>query len=298
MVNLKALQTFVQVAQVGSYSVAAQQLHLSQPTVSVHIKALETDFQTKLLRFDGQRYRATADGAIVLSYAAKIFQLTDQLEQTFVRPVQPTLKVAATSVLSLIAPQMYAAVHQTGAELYLNISNATGALDSLAAGVVDCALAALSSDQVATYQSRYALLPLATDAVYLVASRQNPLSKLTQVTPEDLQQQVFVMREAGSGTATLLTEFLRAQQIKAQSILRVPQHATVAQTIQNGMGIGLLSQYWLQSAAATLTTLPVANFPVKREIYLLAPRATNQLREFAALITELLTAAQKKPTTP
>lgn len=60
MVNLKALQTFVQVAQIGSYSLAAQQLHLSQPTVSVHIKALETDFQTKLLRFDGQRYRATA----------------------------------------------------------------------------------------------------------------------------------------------------------------------------------------------------------------------------------------------
>ena len=83
MIDLTKLQTFIQVVQSSSFSEAAERLHLSQPTISHHIKTLEQDLGLELFDRAGGRLRLTQAGAILLPRARKLLRDAIELQQLF-----------------------------------------------------------------------------------------------------------------------------------------------------------------------------------------------------------------------
>ncbi|MFD1125989.1 LysR substrate-binding domain-containing protein [Lentilactobacillus raoultii] len=291
MVTLKSLRTFIQLSEIGNYSKTAKKLHLSQPTVSVHIKSLEDELHTKLLKYDGSKYKPTEDGYFVLNYAYKISHLETDLRHAFEnRNVKETnLRVAATSVGTILVPEIYDLVNEKLPNTYLmiNISNSSKALASLTSADMDCVVAPLNDRQLNNYQKSYYVTVVAKDIVYFVANRSHPLAQKRKVGIADLQDQIFVMREEGSSTADMLSCFLRQNQIKAKNIIRVSQHETVYRTLSRGNGIGLLSKFWIPKNDANLKFLSISGFPVERNIYLISSKNNLQIKKFKEVLTSL-----------
>ena len=81
--NLKQLEAFVQVAQSGSFSKAAKQLYLTQPTVSAHISSLEKELDARLFVRNTKEVSLSEDGKTLYNYAKQIIDLEHKIEETF-----------------------------------------------------------------------------------------------------------------------------------------------------------------------------------------------------------------------
>src|SRR5262245_66123191 len=79
--DLRQLEIFARVAEFGSFSKAAESLHLTQPTVSEHIRTLEDEFGVRLLDRLGRGAAVTRAGALLLSYAQRMLALSREARQ-------------------------------------------------------------------------------------------------------------------------------------------------------------------------------------------------------------------------
>lgn len=287
MLNLKEITTFVKLTEIGSYSKTAKALHLSQPTISVHIKSIEQTLGITLLQSVNNRYIPTEEGYIVLHYARELLRLSDELKHTFShqKTSPDTLNVTTTSIGTYLLPKIFELFNAKfpNTHLMMSISNSLTALNNLEQNVVDAIIVQLTEEQLKDYQKYYQVVPIATDTLYLVASAQHDLTHRASLNFHDLHNQTFVMREEGSNTARILTDYLYTNQIKTKNLVHVTQHDSVYQTIRQGVGIGLLPEFWITTNQDELTILPAPNLPVNRTSYLVTAKYNSQIRYFGEL---------------
>lgn len=291
MLNLKELQTFVKLVEIGNYSKTASALHLSQPTVSVHIKSLESELGIPLLRSVGKFYRPTEDGYIVLHYAQELLKLSNDLVNTFKtdKAKADTLNVATTSIGAYLLPKISDLFNIKFPDTYLmlSINNSSTTLQSLQDSVADAIIVQLTPEQVVDYRQQYQVTPVTKDTLHLVAATNHPLSEHANITIADLQKQTFIMREAGSNTASILTKYLYQHQITPKNLIHVAQHESVYQTIKQGIGIGLLPEFWLNADRENLKILNVPDLPIQRTSYLVTAQKNDKITYFGQLASEL-----------
>ena len=81
--NLKQLEAFVQVAEGGSFSKAAKQLFLTQPTISAHISSLEKELNARLFVRNTKEVKLSDDGKDLYRYARQMIDLQKKIEERF-----------------------------------------------------------------------------------------------------------------------------------------------------------------------------------------------------------------------
>ncbi len=281
--TLAQLRAFLATARLGSYSRAAESLHLSQPAVFMQVRALERWAGEPLLERSGRSLRLTPAGRNLLPYAQQICQLADEAQG--VAGELRGLKRGAVSVCAVstagayVLPPILGAFRQKYPELTvrLEVANRTVVGRRLQDGEADLVVMGRVPEGVP-----HVAEPFLPDEMVLVAAPSHPLARERRIPVARLREEVFVVREEGSGTRLAFEEFCRTHGLRPKVGFQLGDNSAVKEAVAAGLGIALVSRHALQMELALrrLAVLDVQGLPIRRQWYVIH-RADRRLSRAA-----------------
>ncbi len=238
-----ALKTFITLAEVKNFTKTAELLHISQPSVSLHIKNLEKEFQTKLFQRSPKYLKITPTGEVLYDRAKQMVSIYEQTRQDILElhhSIKGELKIGASFTIGeYILPAVLFDLHKQYPKLELQvvIGNTDEIVQSVRLYQVDIGLI-----EGQTNDTELSVHSFMKDELFIVSSPSHPLALQRNVSIADLQNQEWITRENGSGTREYLNHVIRSNGLKAKSILSISSNQGIKETIIKGMGLSLLSQ--------------------------------------------------------
>ncbi|MDP1645530.1 MAG: LysR family transcriptional regulator [Thiobacillus sp.] len=264
--TLRQFKVFEAVARHLSFSRAAEELHLSQPAVSMQVKSLENIVGLPLTEQLGKKIFLTEAGQEVLhasqNIAAQLNDLQTNLAQ--LRGMDSgQLNIAVTSTANAVATDILARFRgrHPRVSIHLDVSNRAEVLGLLAANRIDLAIMGQVPEGLDLEAIRFMDNPLV-----VIAPPGHPLAGKKRVSVEDLAAESFLVREAGSGTRGAMERFFAARGLEIRSSMEMSSNEAIKQAVQAGLGLGILSLQTLEMELALkrLTVLEVEGFPILR----------------------------------
>ncbi|MFE5429598.1 LysR family transcriptional regulator [Peribacillus simplex] len=239
-----ALKTFVTLVEVKNFTKTAEMLLMSQPSVSLHIKKLEEEFQTKLFLRSPKFLKVTLTGEILYDRAKQMITIYEQTRQDIQehdRSIKGELKIGASFTIGeYILPSLLIELQEDYPELELQvvIGNTEEIVQAVRLYKVDIGLI-----EGQTNEKELSVHPFMQDELFIVSSNNHELANKDEVEITDLHDQAWVTREVGSGTREYLNHVIRSNGLKIKSILTISSNQGIKETlIKNGVGLALLSQ--------------------------------------------------------
>ena len=262
--DLRNLNTFIQVAELGSFTRAAEKLGYAQPTISFQIRQLETELGVKLFERIGHTVKLTDDGRDALEYAQRICRMTEEMtmgpDRRGIAEGVIRLAMADSLCLPLIergfadfrAKYPHVSLHVTTAgtdEMYRM-------LDHNEADLV-CTL------DSHIYNTNYVIADEEKVGVHFVAAKDHPLAgRKADVT--DLLAQPFMLTEKGMSYERLLEERLAKESLEIRPALEIGSADMICRLVERGMGLSFLPDYVTEEAVrgGRIVRLDVPGFEV------------------------------------
>jgi LysR family transcriptional regulator, low CO2-responsive transcriptional regulator len=293
--TLHQLKVFETVARLSSITRAAEELSLTQPTVSMQVKQLSKNVGATLFEQIGKKLYLTEAGQELFKTCCHIFEQLAQFEMK-VADLQGMksgrLKLATITTTKYFIPRVLEPFCKMypGIDVALQITNHERIMDRLSHNQDDLYIVSQvpeSADFVAH--------PFLENPLVVVAPANHPLAEESNVPISALQDLPFIMRESGSGTRTAVENLLTEHHVTVKVKLELGSNEAIKQAIACGFGISVLSQHTFtpESRMLGLTILDVQHFPIKRDWYVIHP-AGKQLSIVANTFWEFLQTESQK----
>ena len=241
------LKVFYSVARRLNFTRAAEELYITQPAVTKHIKEIENHFKVKLFDRNGTKIKLTNAGETLMRYCEKIFDIYKSLEfdlNTFSESTSGILRIgASTTAAQYLVPPILAAFHQRFKDIKIqmvtgNTENIENALQNMTIdlGIIE----GKSRNNI----FRYTLF--VKDEIVLVAKSGHPLYKKQMLKPEDLLKHPFLLREPGSGTLEVIAFALKKKNIKLSDLtveMQLDSSESIKLYLLNSEALAFLSVY-------------------------------------------------------
>lgn len=260
--DLRNLYTFIQVAELSSFTKAADKLGYSQPTISFQIKQLEQELQTPLFERIGHTVSLTNKGKELLQYAQKIYQLLEEMNTSSQKDsiLQGNLRIGmADSLCHPIIVKNFANFKEQYPNISLTISTASTSelyklLDRNEVDVI-CTM-----DQ-RVYNTNYKIISEEKMHAHLVCSIDHELAKKASISFEELLNEPFLLTEKGVSYRRIFDEALAKENYEIQPILEISNPDYICQLIESNMGLSFLPDYVTQDAVKNkkVVQLPLNN---------------------------------------
>lgn len=288
-ITLRHLRIFEAVARHGSISRAADELHLTQPAVSMQMKQLEEQIGLPLVEQIGRRICLTEAGQMLRVHACDIAgrmaQLNASMEQ-FRGLQRGLLRLAVVSTANYFLPTLIAEFNarHPGVRISLQVGNRASVLSALAESSTDLAITGQPPDGVDVVAQNFKANPLV-----VIASPNNPLAGKSQVSMKRLAEEVLVMREPGSGTRAAAERQFAALGLAMRPGCEFGTNEAVKQAVRAGLGVAVVSAQTIELELRTncLVVLPVEGFPILRQWYVVH-RTQHRLSAAAATFRDML----------
>lgn len=273
MVDTK-LYTLLAVVETNSYTRAAEQLSLTQPAVTQHIKQLEKELNVKILNRVGSEIKLTNAGNIIVRYARRSIALYNRMEQSLLdeqRQIQRlTVGITHTAESNAVAEVLgkYSAKNP-GTSIAIITDSISNLYDRLKNYELDLAVV----EGTVPDTNIHSLL-LDTDSLVLVMSNNHPLAKKSMITISELRKEPLILRRPSSGTRNLFTAHLESHNMSLDEfnvILEVDNIATIKDLIRRDIGVSILAKSVCldELKKGKITVLPIENLSMIREINIL-----------------------------
>jgi len=242
LLNFDALKTFVTLAEVKHFTKTAEILTMSQPNVSLHIKNLENELQSKLFTRTPKNLHLTSTGELLYERAKQIISITEKTKQDILdhhHTVKGTIKIGASFTIGeYLIPSLIYDVQQKYPDLEIQviIGNTEEIVNHVKLFEVDLGLI-----EGQTNDKEVKTLAFMEDELLIVASPDHPITNKKSVSISDLQNQTWIRRETGSGTREYLEHVIRSNGLKVNSFLTISSNQGVKELIMRDMGLSLLS---------------------------------------------------------
>lgn len=263
-----ALKTFITLVETKNFTRAAELLHISQPSVSVHIKNLEKEFQTELFIRSPKLLKITPTGEILYERAKQILSMYEQTQKDILEhhhDIIGKLVIGASFTIGeYVIPPLLVELQNIypNLELEVFIGNTEEIVQSVRLLNVDIGLI-----EGQTNEKELLVEPFMEDELFVVSSIEHELVTKSSVSMVDLQNQTWFMREEGSGTREYLKHMIRSNGLKAKSIITVSSNQGIKETIMHSkQGLSLLSIHVIDRDVQqrNLSILPINHPPFKR----------------------------------
>ena len=246
--NLKQLEAFVQVAEGGSFSRAAKELYLTQPTISAHIASLEKELNVRLFIRNTKEVSLSEDGKELYKYAKPMMDLEHKIEERFGSGEEPgkhCITIAASTVpAQYLLPAILKRYNEKYPEEQLKILEMDSA--KVVLRVIDHMVdVGLTGTTLEKKHCRY--VPFYKDQLVVITPNTEKYRKLQAESADDISwicQESFIMREEGSGTRKEAEkQFARAgiSVEKLDVIASIENQETIKKSVSQGLGISVLS---------------------------------------------------------
>lgn len=241
-VTLTQLVAFLTVVRRGSVTAAAEELVVTQPSVSAAVSALERELGVRLTERAGRTVRPTAAGAAYAPYASDVLGLLEQgvrVAREAETAQTHTLRISAvTTAGEYLVPQLIQAFRERRPDLdiSLDVGNREVVFQRVLDHKVDVAVTGRIPDE-----ERLVGIEFADNQFVIVTAAGDPLARRRWVAMEELAGRPWLLREPGSGTRTLSEEFLASRGIEP-NVLTLGSNGAIKQAARSGLGIALQSR--------------------------------------------------------
>ncbi len=290
-VTLRQLKVFEAVARHLSFSRAAEELHLTQPAVSMQVKQLEEQAGLPLTEMVGKKVFLTAAGDEVARHARRIAQQLREASEALdaIKGVRGgRLSIGVISTAKYFAPRLLAEFRRRkpGIELNLRVHNRETVVRQLADNEIDLAIMGQPPQEFTTVAEAFADHPLV-----IVAPPDHPLADRKEVAPALLNEETFLIREPGSGTRATMERYFSDVGIVPRQVTEMVGNETIKQAVMAGLGLAFISAHTvsLECEVGRLVKLPVTGTPVIRR-WFVVHRAEKELLPVAETFKDFLLA--------
>lgn len=291
------LYTLLALLDYGSYTKAAQHLHLTQPAVSYQIKQLEKETQIQIFHETKKGLQLTVEGQILVKFAKRMATLSEncvEAIQDAKRNIRHFTIGATPTAGEDFVPEMigrYCANHpETHIRFFMDsLDHIQQKLKLFEAdiAIVDGKLPSL----------KYNSILLDTDTLCLMVSTAHPLAQRTSVTLEELKDEKFILRTRKAGTRALFEQYLNASHdsiLHYHVIIETDSLATIRELVEKNLGITIMSRSLCikDEAMGKCKTLTIENASMIREVYMVYhkdfdhPQILNELQELYHRVQE------------
>lgn len=262
--TLNQLQVFLKIAETGSITKAAAELHLTQPAVSIQLKNFQDQFDIPLTELVGRRIYITDFGKEIAQSAENILHQVQAINYktlAFKGQLAGKLKIAVVSTGKYVMPYFLAGFIQQhqGVELRMDVTNRTQVIESLALNEVDFALVSIVPPGL-----KLERLDLFQNKLFLIGNAEMRLKKgrNSKAIFNDLP---LIFREKGSGTRQTMEKFIENNDITAMKRLELASNEAVKQAVLAGLGCSVMSLVGIKNELRNkeLQIIPVEGLPIR-----------------------------------
>jgi DNA-binding transcriptional LysR family regulator len=273
-VSLRQLRTFEAVARLKSFSRAAEELHVTQPTVSKQIRLLHEEVGLPLLEVIGKKVFLTEAGEQLYATCADWLETWGRFEQTVadLKGVkQGRLRIATVTTTKYFMPRLLGpfCAQYPGIDVALEVVNRDRLLERLARNQDDLYVMGVPPDALDIEAE-----PFMENPLVVLAPANHPLAGRKGIPLAALANEPFLLREHGSGTRLTVERMFEEQRVPLRVRMELGSNEAIKQAVVGGLGLAILSQstLGLDPGENDLVLLDVEGFPIRRHWYVVRPR--------------------------
>lgn len=247
--NLKQLEAFVHVAESGSFSKAAKEVFLTQPTVSAHISALERELNVRIFIRNTKEVSLSDAGKELYKYAKQMVDIEKKIEERFCakeKDRRHTISIAASTIpAQYLLPNILLKFNERYPDEQIKIveSDSSQVITQLIDNMVDVGFTGTVLEKK---HCKY--IPFYKDELVIITPNTEKYQKLQQNQGESISwllEESVIMREEGSGTRKEAEKQLRAAKVdpsKLDIIASIENQETIKKSVRQGLGISVISK--------------------------------------------------------
>ena len=291
--EFKHLQSFVAVVQYNSFTIAAEKLFISQPSISSHIRQIEEELNTRLILRSTKSIELTTKGQELFAYATRILELRDRMIEDCSVESQKIIHLGASTIpSSYILPEILAAFGKRHPDIYFVIhqNDSYGIIKDLHDGIFNIGLIGMQTED-----PNLTCIPFCKDHMIIITPVNEHFLKLKEqnVFPrEELLKAPFILREKGSGNKKSMDEFFESIGVDESSLYvtaRVNDQETIKNFVAGGLGISIISARSAKNFidAKRLLSFELPDYIKHRNLYIAYPSnfmMRSYVREFVDFI--------------
>jgi aminoethylphosphonate catabolism LysR family transcriptional regulator len=238
--RLTQLRSFHAVATAGSFTRAAESLHVSQPTVTTQVRQLEDLYKVELFHRTGRRVRPTEIGERLLQLSRQIFGLeaeSVQLLRDAGELRSGHLRVAAVGPSHVTTMLVAFNQNYPGVKVSVTTGNSQDVLDRLLAYSADVGVLAQTFRD-----KRFVSVPYGDHPVVIFCSSTHRFAHRRSIRTAELQGERLILRERGSTTRKAIEEALAAAKVEPQIVMEVASREIIREAVAQGVGVAAVSE--------------------------------------------------------
>lgn len=273
--TLRQLQVFEAIVRLGSFTRAAEELFLTQPTVSMQVKKLADSLGLPLFEHVGRNVRPTEAGMELYQSCRKVFETLANLEMKVadLKGIRRgRLRLGVITTAKYFVPEVLGEFCKEfpGIEIALKVSNRDRIIERINASEDDLYI----MGQVPTEHFNVEAFPFAPNPLVMIAPRDHPLVGKKNIPLSRIADEPFILREPGSGirdtTLNVFDEIGKRPKVR----MELGSNEAIKHAIVGGLGLSVLSLHTLtlEGPDGPVAILDVENFPIIRQWYIVHPK--------------------------
>ena len=266
MINytLKQLYSFEAVIRLGGFTSASKELHITQPAVYMQVQQLQKNIGAKLFNINGKTITATFIGKKIYETAVRAINVVENSKLEIDQNLNPDsghLQIAVATTANSFVSRLLSRFKKEYPKMtfYIDVTNRHALLDNLKNNNADLVIMGEPPKNIPLISSAFMKNPLIA-----IVHPDNELLTKKNISIKDLNKEILLTREIGSGTRITVERFTG---LDFNSDIQINSNEAIVEAVQAGLGIGFVSKHSvnLQLKNNIIKQLDVAPFPIIRQ---------------------------------
>lgn len=261
--SLRQLQVFEAIARLESFTRAAAELHLTQPTVSMQVKKLEESIGLPLFEFVGKKFYLTHAGKLLQETAVDVLHSLTHFDMSIADEKglkTGHLRLAVVTTAKYFAPRVLGrfSKHYPGVELALKVTNRERIIERMNKNMDDLYIMGMPPETEFYHFEKFIENP-----IKVIVPRFHPLANANLVSLQRIAQEPFIVREQGSGTRLAIENLFSAMHLRLNVRMELGSNEAIKEAVAGGLGISALSMHAIvPEGSKEICVIEVERFPI------------------------------------
>jgi len=281
--TLHQLRVFSKVNELQSVTKAAEELHLTQPAVSIQVKKLQDQFELPLIEHVGRQLYVTDFGKDIANRAEYILKEAEEIKHSVARYkgiLAGNIKISVVSTGKYVMPFFLKSFMDKypGIDISLDVSNKNRVMRKLMKNESDFSLVSVVPDDVQVH-----MVELMDNELYLMGRTE---SRFDVEKPADLSNYTLLFREQGSATRNAMEKFLEKHKVQVNKSMELVSNEAIKQALLAGLGLSIVPLIGARSALKDnrLSTFPLKGLPMRTKWNMIYSKGKNLTPAQLALV--------------
>lgn len=274
--TLHQLRVFQSICRLKSITKAAEELHLTQPAVSIQLKKLQDQFEIPLTEVIGRQLYVTDFGNQIMEVSQRILAEAEAIRTTveqYKGLLSGKVSISIVSTGKYVLPYFlkeFAQAHPM-IDLKIDVTNKNKVLESLARNETDFSLVSVLPENLPTEN-----LELLQNHLYLISDSEREFPK-RKLKPEEVTNYPLIFRENGSATRMMMERFFKQNNVKVDKYMELVSNEANKQAVNAGLGVSIMPLIGLRNELMykSLKIVPVEGLPIVTSWYLIYNKGKN-----------------------